>query len=387
MKKIIFVVLTLQMVLLSVLLVTLEKRQSRQQLLYNDVTIMSIDTDGAKGDVATKIIDSANKLDLTIAVYIHPDEKTQKIVTNDVSLGGRIPINDVKLTKPTDFISSQKTIESQQKGQFALFDQTLRLDISLMKDNRNYQPSSLYYLFTTNKKTLDQFKTVLTKEGMSVNEGKIDAQAQMWLQHLSQQWDWVLLNLLVSIALCVVLLHDGFLQQRTRYLLSLQGYAKGKIWWYGIKRLRGPLLYSFLVALCFIVVWQFSQSGSVFIDKVLLIVSFTAVLILFSSIVIIGLTVLFDKQALDSVKGKRPVKRLFILYLCLKICFLTLIAGLVHVYVSNQAMLTSALEETADWKKMRGIYTPEQSYVGQENRAISAKSGQKLKNCMKQCNH
>ncbi|SOC31554.1 hypothetical protein BTH160X_60196 [Brochothrix thermosphacta] len=36
MKKIIFVVLTLQMVLLSVLLVTLEKRQSRQQLLYND---------------------------------------------------------------------------------------------------------------------------------------------------------------------------------------------------------------------------------------------------------------------------------------------------------------------------------------------------------------
>lgn len=75
MKKIIFVVLTLQMVLLSVLLVTLEKRQSRQQLLYNDVTIMSIDTDGAKGDVATKIIDSANKLDLTIAVYIHPDEK------------------------------------------------------------------------------------------------------------------------------------------------------------------------------------------------------------------------------------------------------------------------------------------------------------------------
>ncbi|WP_413485597.1 DUF1430 domain-containing protein [Brochothrix thermosphacta] len=379
MKKIIFVVLTLQMVLLSVLLVTLEKRQSRQQLLYNDVTMMSIDTDGAKGDVATKIIDSANKLDLTIAVYIHPDEKTQKIVTNDVSLGGRIPINDVKLTKPTDFISSQKTIESQQKGQFALFDQTLRLDISLMKDNRNYQPSSLYYLFTTNKKTLDQFKTVLTKEGMSVNEGKIDAQAQMWLQHLSQQWDWVLLNLLVSIALCVVLLHDGFLQQRTRYLLSLQGYAKGKIWWYGIKRLRGPLLYSFLVALCFIVVWQFSQSGSVFIDKVLLIVSFTAVLILFSSIVIIGLTVLFDKQALDSVKGKRPVKRLFILYLCLKICFLTLIAGLVHVYVSNQAMLTSALEETADWKKMRGIYTPEQSYVGQENRAISAKSGQKLK--------
>ncbi|ANZ94225.1 hypothetical protein BFC19_01645 [Brochothrix thermosphacta] len=155
MKKIIFVVLTLQMVLLSLLLVTLEKRQSRQQLLYNDVTIMSIDTDGAKGDVATKIIDSANKLDLTIAVYIHPDEKTQKIVTNDVSLGGRIPINDVKLTKPTDFISSQKTIKSQQKGQFALFDQTLRLDISLMKDNRNYQPSSLYYLFTTNKKTLD----------------------------------------------------------------------------------------------------------------------------------------------------------------------------------------------------------------------------------------
>lgn len=380
MKKIIFVVLCLQMTLLSVLFITVAKQQSRQQLLYDGVTIMSLNTTEVAGDVSSQIIAAANQTNITLAVYIHPDKQTQYILTNDVTLAQRLSIKIPEFTNTNAFISSQQTGEALQKGRFRLFDQSLLLKIYPIEGNQNYQPSGLYYLFTTDQSQINQFTALLTPLGISVNPGMIDTQAQLWMQQLLQHWDWLLLNLLVCLALVVIILHDGFVQQRTRYLLSLQGQSKWQIWLYSITRLRWPFVSAVLLTICLCLLWQWSQVGTAYsltvIGLCLLAIALTGSVFMF----LLSLISVLNQGVLADVSGKRPVKRLFALYLGLKLCFLALMAGLAHVYVLNQTVLTTALAETADWEKMRGIYTPVQSYVGQDKRKIEATNSSKLKN-------
>lgn len=164
MKKIIYVLFTIELLIVSLLGLNIVKDNEINNILYNDTTSISVmfkDYKKLNKNYSKWIKDIADENNVAISKYVFNNNEKLSIYTTDTSLNNNIKLKSGKFpnTNSNEFISNINTNNSNNSNQVGKFS-TMSKDISiLIRDFGKISEvgeSGILYISTQNEDTINK---------------------------------------------------------------------------------------------------------------------------------------------------------------------------------------------------------------------------------------
>ncbi|HGM1554560.1 TPA: ABC transporter permease, partial [Clostridioides difficile] len=163
MKKIIYVLFTIELLIVSLLGLNIVKDNEINNILYNDTTSISVmfkDYKKFNKNYSNWIKDIADENNVTISKYVFNNNEKLSIYTTDTSLNNNIKLKSGEFpntnTNSNEFISNINTNNSNQVGKFSTMSKDISILIRDFDKISEVGESGILYISTQNKDTINK---------------------------------------------------------------------------------------------------------------------------------------------------------------------------------------------------------------------------------------
>lgn len=380
MKKIIYVLFTIELLIVSLLGLNIVKDNEINNILYNDTTSISVmfkDYKKLNKNYSKWIKDIADENNVAISKYVFNNNEKLSIYTTDTSLNNNIRLKSGKFpnTNSNEFISNINTNNSNQVGKFSTMSKDISILIRDFGKISEVGESGILYISTQNEGTINK----ILKE-LNVDRSIFVARLHDRYVNSNLYLNPSIIRDLTLVILCFLatIIHYSISVSREASILRLNGYSKLDIIARVIKNILRIMILSSITALLIYIIYILKLNLGV--RACLYFVMFSIICILINiliSILIVGFNSRSSKYVL-SLNGKKSYGFVNIMHFTLKIVFVSFLILSINNCILNYNMLQTQLGNLSEWDKAKNVYnltlkdTGEQS-LGKEEVIKNAK--------------
>ncbi|EGT4966432.1 TPA: DUF1430 domain-containing protein [Clostridioides difficile] len=380
MKKIIYVLLTIELLIVSLLGLNIVKDNEINNILYNDTTSISVmfkDYKKLNKNYSKWIKDIADENNVAISKYVFNNNEKLSIYTTDTSLNNNIKLKSGKFpnTNSNEFISNINTNNSNQVGKFSTMSKDISILIRDFGKISEVGESGILYISTQNEDTINKILREL-----NVDRSIFVARLHDRYVNSNLYLNPSIIRDLILIILCFLatIIHYSISVSREASILRLNGYSKLDIIARVIKNILRIMILSSVTALLIYIIYILKLNIGVRACLYFAMFSIICILInILISILIVGFNSRSSKYVL-SLNGKKSYGFVNIMHFTLKIVFVSFLILSINNCILNYNMLQTQLGNLSEWDKAKNVYnltlkdTGEQS-LGKEEVIKNAK--------------
>lgn len=382
MKKIIYVLFTIELLIVSLLGLNIVKDNEINNILYNDTTSISVmfkDYKKFNKNYSKWIKDIADENNVTISKYVFNNNEKLSIYTTDTSLNNNIKLKSGEFpntnTNSNEFISNINTNNSNQVGKFSTMSKDISILIRDFDKISEVGESGILYISTQNKDTINK----ILKE-LNVDRSIFVARLHDRYVNSNLYLNPSIIRDLILIILCFLatIIHYSISVSREASILRLNGYSKLDIITRVIRSILRIMILSSITSLLIYIIYILKLNLGVRACLYFVIFSIICILInIFISILIVGFNIRSSKYVL-TLNGKKPYGFVNIIHFTLKIVFVSFLILSINNCILNYNILQTQLGNLSEWDKAKNVYnltlkdTGEQS-LGKEEVIKNAK--------------
>ncbi|MBM7645994.1 putative ABC transport system permease protein [Scopulibacillus daqui] len=382
MKKIIYFLLTFQMIILSLYGLQFFKENKMNKLLYKGHTSILLNFDKPRkhsyhyGDYLQKLGD---KYHTPISKYVFKDDHHLIIYTSDPSLKGQIKLKEGQLPEPHSeaFISNFKSSHSKESGVFPRSDPKTDIVIKRITQTQNLGADGIYYLSTQNEQLINKLIKDINDNVASVKI--LDTYHSNVLPPNLILWANLLL---VSLCLVISVIHYALSRNRDIAILRINGHRS----WHILKHMFLSLLpvfsMSILSSYCTLSVYYIFINGLNYFGTLSLLFILVLLAGFFSiavPLLIVTAWLINDMKTIDIVKGRKRYAVVLVLHGILKVVFLVFLLLSIYQLAEKSSLLKHDLEGLSVWNKTKNLYTTAVSYTGENDRSKEYDTSKRMK--------
>lgn len=368
-KKIIYVLFTIELLVVSILGFNIVKDNETNGILYKDTTSIVIIFENyfkLQKDYSQWIKEIAEENDVVISKYIFNDDERLSIYTTDTSLNGNIKLQSGRLPKENsnDFISNINTNSPNQVGKFSTLNQDQSIMISDFGKISEVGEAGVFNISTQNEDVLNKILEELNGDG-TILKAKIHDKYNESNLYLNPS---IIKNLILTI-LCffATIVHYSVSISRDVSILRLNGYSRLDIILKVIKDIIAIMGLSALTAYSVYVIYTLKLN--MFIRVSAYFIMFAMICILSNiiiSTVIVSLNTRKSKYVL-ALKGKKSYGITNIMHFTLKFIFVLFLILSINSCILNYDILQTQLDNLSEWDKAKNVYNIQLKYTGEES--------------------
>lgn len=358
MKKIIYILFTIELLIVSLLGLNIVKDNEINNMLYNDTTSISIVFKNYKKlnkNYSDWIKEIADKNSVIISKYIFNNNEKLSIYTTDLNLNNKIKLKSGSLPKinSNEFISNTNTSNNNQVGKFSTLGKDTSILIRDFGKVSEVGEGGIFYISTQNEDTINNILKELNGDG-SILVAKIHdkyTDSNLYLNPL-------IIRDLILTTLCFLatIVHYTVSKSREVAILRLNGYSKLDIIIRVIKNIFKIMSLSSLTALLIYIIYTFK--ANIGFKSVMYFIIFSTICILiniFISILIVSFNNRNSKYVL-ALKGKKSYKFINMMHFILKFVFVLFLILSINSCILNYNMLQTQLNNLSEWDKAKDVY-------------------------------
>lgn len=380
MKKIIYVLFTIELLIVSLLGLNIVKDNEINNILYNDTTSISVmfkDYKKLNKNYSKWIKDIADENNVAISKYVFNNNEKLSIYTTDTSLNNNIKLKSGKFpnTNSNEFISNINTNNSNQVGKFSTMSKDISILIRDFGKISEVGESGILYISTQNEDTINKILREL-----NVDRSIFVARLHDRYVNSNLYLNPSIIRDLILIILCFLatIIHYSISVSREASILRLNGHSKLDIIARVIKNILRIMILSSVTALLIYIIYILKLNIGVRACLYFAMFSIICILInILISILIVGFNSRSSKYVL-SLNGKKSYGFVNIMHFTLKIVFVSFLILSINNCILNYNMLQTQLGNLSEWDKAKNVYnltlkdTGEQS-LGKEEVIKNAK--------------
>ncbi|MGO0883908.1 bacteriocin-associated integral membrane family protein [Clostridioides difficile] len=358
MKKIIYILFTIELLIVSLLGLSVVKDNEINNMLYNDTTSISIvfkDYKKLNKNYSDWIKEIVDKNGVIISKYIFNNNEKLSVYTTDTNLNNKVRLKSGSLPKrnSNEFISNKNTSNSNQVGKFSTLNEDTSILIRDFGKISEVGEGGLFYISTQNEDTINNILKELNGDG-SILVAKIHdryTDSNLYLNPL-------IIRDLILTTLCFLatIVHYSVSKSREASILRLNGYSKLDIIIKVIKNIFRIMSLSSLTAFLIYIIYTFKINMGIKPAVYFIIFSSICILInIFISILIVSFNNRNSKYIL-SLKGKKSYRFVNIIHFMLKFVFVLFLILSINGCISNYNMLQTQLSNLSEWDKAKDVY-------------------------------
>lgn len=366
MKKIIYLLFTLELIIVSIIGVNILKDNEINNLFFKDVTSITINfSDSSKiGEYDVWIKNLAEKNKVNISKYVFKNENEMIIYTTDKSLNGKVNIDKGRFPKKEskEFISNFETGDKNQSGKFKIFDSDMKITIKSIDDISNSGMGGILYVSTNDLHKINELIKDIPRD---VADAKIYDRYNDLNIYISEP----LIKDIFLVAICffVSIIHYSISKSRKLSILRINGYCGKDIIIELCKELLSMMGLSLITA--YILYCIFIRKSNMIFELSNYFVIISAICIALNIILFILAIYIYIKKSnyKDLIKGKKPYFIINIMHLSLKVMFVLFLFISIKSCFLNLTDLNKQLVNLSEWEKAKNIYKIEVDNTGEKS--------------------
>ncbi|HDA5429589.1 TPA: ABC transporter permease, partial [Clostridioides difficile] len=257
MKKIIYVLFTIELLIVSLLGLNIVKDNEINNILYSDTTSISVmfkDYKKLNKNYSKWIKDIADENNVAISKYVFNNNEKLSIYTTDTSLSNNIRLKSGKFPNinSNEFISNINTNNSNQVGKFSTMSKDISILIRDFGKISEVGESGILYISTQNEDTINK----ILKE-LNVDRSIFVARLHDRYVNSNLYLNPSIIRDLILIILCFLatIIHYSISVSREASILRLNGYSKLDIIARVIKNILRIMILSSVTALLIYIIY------------------------------------------------------------------------------------------------------------------------------------
>lgn len=376
MKKIIMLLVFVQLVLLSVFSLNEYNAFKNNQLLYKDTSSITIEIKSqVERGTSLKSFDYlrnlSEKYQVSISKYIFRNEKDLIIYTTDTMLNGQVELEKGAFPSlhSNQFVSMKNRISEDQVGIIKQSEPQLMITIKNLNEANNFGENGIYYIGTTNDVTLKQIVSDLNRD---IATAEIFNENNSYMNYTTFGENLLLVVSIGIVALCIFIAFAYYIVDKLKVISILRtvGFSSERVSLYLIRDILKPMLLSTLSAyiVCTTYYWLFYQAD--YLKELSCIYMLYSFFVVFIYVLFLFLSLCFivrNSRITVSIKGRKPFAVLAFVNYCLKFIFVGFLLFSINQLLENTSTLEAKLSNLSVWEKTQNVYTTVTTYTGRGN--------------------
>lgn len=366
MKKIIYLLFTLELIIVSIIGVNILKDNEVNNLFFKDTTSITINfSDSSKiGKYDDWIKDLAKKNKVNISKYVFKNENEMIVYTTDTSLNEKINLGKGRMPKEEskEFISNFESGDKNQSGQFKTFDSDTKITIKSIDDISNSGMGGVLYVSTNDLHKINELIKDIPRD---VADAKIYDRYNDLNMYISES----LIKDIFLVAICffVSIVHYSIRKSRKLSILRINGFCGKDIIIELCKELLSIMGVSMITAYILYLIF-IRKSNMVFeLSNFFAIVAVTCISLNIILFVLVIYIYIKKSNYKNLIKGKKPYFIINIMHLSLKFIFVLFLFISIKSCYLNLTNLNKQLDNLSEWEKTKNIYRIEVNNTGEKS--------------------
>lgn len=386
MKKVICLLCTFQLIVISICGLDTFKDAKMNNMLYENTTSILLDFDTPREhsrEFGRYLQDLGEKKQVSISKYVFKNKNDIVIYTSDPSLKAKVSLSQGRFPNEnsTEFISNTYTEDSNQCGTFQRIDPKTKITIKNIDITSNLGGDGIYYISTTNQEILNDILN-------NLNENVASAKIFDSVTSSNIEFDLEVLITIALISLCVLvaIVQYSINQLKEVSILSIHGFSVMKILSVMIKKLIKVMVIAIVIAYTICSIYYISINNFNYFGLLSMYFGSLAILCIFISVCILFFLILLHlkkSNKLSVIKGKRAYGIVSFMHYSLKIIFVLFLLFSINQLVIKSNTLNQQLDSLSNWEKAENLYTTVLTYTGENDRKKDFEVSSKLKNFYK----
>lgn len=386
MKKVICLLFTFQLIVISICGLDIFKDAKMNNILYENTTSIILNFDRPREhshEFGKYLQDLGEKKQVSISKYVYKNKNDIVIYTSDPSLKDKVSLSKGGFPNEnsTEFISNTYIDDSNQSGIFQKIDPKTKMTIKNIDITSNLGANGIYYISTTNQEILND---ILSDLNENVASAKIFDSVTSSNIELDPE---VLVTMgLVSLCLLVAIVQYSINQLKEVSILSINGFSVTKILSGMSKKLIKVMMLGTVIAYVICSIYYISINNLNYFGLLSIYFGILVVLCILISICIlffVSLLHLKKSNKLSVIKGKRAYGIVSFMHYGLKIIFVLFLLFSINQLVIKSNTLNQQLDSLSNWEKAENLYAIVVTYTGEHERKRHFEVSNKMENFYK----
>jgi len=386
MKKVICLLCTFQLIVISICGLDIFKDEKMNNLLYENTTSIILNFDSPREhsrEFGKYLQDLGKKKQVSISKYVFKNRNDIVIYTSDPSLNDKVSLSKGRFPNEnsTEFISNTYTEDSNQCGTFQRIDPKTKMTIKNIDITSNLGGEGIYYISTTNQKIINDILSDLNENVASV---KIFDSVTSSNIEIDPE---VLVTIgLISLCLLVAIVQYSIDQLKEVSILCINGFSVTKILSGMSKKLIKVMMLSTVIAYITCSIYYIFQNNFNYFGLISIYFGILVVLCILISICIlffVSLLHLKKSNKLSVIKGKRAYGIVSFMHYSLKIIFVLFLLFSINQLAIKSNTLNQQLDSLSNWEKAENLYTTVLTYTGENEMKKHFEVSNKIENLYK----
>lgn len=371
MKKVICLLFTFQLIVISICGLDIFKDAKMNNILYENTTsiILNFDTPREYSHEFGKYLqDLGEEKQVSISKYVFKNKNDIVIYTSDPSLNDKVSLSKGRFPNEnsTEFISNTYIDDSNQSGTFQKIDPKTKMTIKNIDITSNLGGDGIYYISTTNR---DIVNDILSDLNENVASAKIFDSVNSSNVQIDPE---VLVTMgLVSLCLLVAIVQYSVNQLKEISILSIHGFSVTKILSAMIRKLIKVMMLATVIAYIICSIYYIYINNLNYFGLLSIYFGILTVLCILISIFIlffVSLLHLKKSNKLSVIKGKRAYGIVSFMHYGLKIIFVLFLLFSINELSIKSNTLNQQLDSLSNWQKAENLYATVVTYTGEHER-------------------
>ncbi|MDO5040084.1 DUF1430 domain-containing protein [Clostridium sp.] len=384
MRKIIYILLTIQLVILSLLGINIFEYNNINNTFYRETTEIVLNFNDSKNkadNFDTYMIELSKKYNINISKYTKIDEQNMKIYTTDPTFGGKIKLNRGSFPKENskEFISNINKKDINQTGKFDRVNSNLNIDIKSITNKSEFSNEGIYYLSTIDSNTVNSIVhdlnlNVANTSILRFNDSnRINIRSTLYL----------IINLaLTFVFILVTIIHYSIERSKEIAVLRINGYSVMDIYIHISKTFSKYIVKASLTAYFIIFIYYLYINGfnCIKILSLYFVYIYIVIGLLYNFILLISVsTNIISKNFSAKIKGAKNYNIVNISNLILKLIFIIFLLFYVNLVINQTKDINIKLNNLSQWEKAENLYFLPVKYNGENDEKIHYNTSLKMK--------
>lgn len=382
MKKIIYILFTTLLSLVTIWGLNIFEEVKIDKLLYENTTSIVVNFQENKS-YSKNYVDYFQKLakehHVNISRYTYRNANDLVIYTTDSSLNNQIDLKKGNFPElhSGHFISTSQTNEKEQSGVIKQIDPNMKIMIKNLDEHAALSGNGVYYISTQDAQTI---QSILNKINKDVAHAEIYAKntPSMSKFNIFQ----AICVILVTLCTYIAIIHYLIDRLKELSILRILGYTVTNITThFFLKLIKTMLISSFTTYLLFSFYYYISHNQMDYYFNLTLwfwIITIILILILTIPTLFITMFVFMKNTNISKIKGEKPYTLIVFLNYSLKFIFIVFLLFSIHNWNQIKNELDQKLANFSSWNKTKNIYSTNITFNGETDRKIEYKTSQTM---------
>ncbi|WP_069681146.1 bacteriocin-associated integral membrane family protein [Clostridium taeniosporum] len=382
MKKVICLLFTFQLIVISICGLDIFKDKEMNNILFQNKTSILLNFDSPRehsNKFGKYIQDLGKKKHVSISKYVFKDKNNIVIYTSDPSLNEKVSLTKGRFPNENsnEFISNTYTEDLNQSGTFQRIDPKTKIIIKNIDINNNFSGDGIYYISTTNEEILNDIVSDL-------NENVASAKIFDSITSSNIKIDLEVLGTMALVSLCVLvaIVQYSVDQLKEVSILCINGFSITKILSSMSKKLIKVMILGTVIAYIMCSIYYISINNFNYFGLLSIYFGALAILYILISICILFFVIIIHlkkSNKLSVIKGKRAYGIVNFMHYSLKIIFVLFLLFSINQLVIKSNILNQQLEGLSNWEKAQNLYTTVVTYTGENEMKKHFEVSKKMK--------